>query len=202
MLRIRQPQLGGVGGTSYTLTAAQGSFTLTGQDANLVVGRLPLTADQGAYTLTGQDATLTYDQNFYTVTADAGSFTLTGQSAGLTYTPFRQQQGGGFGWYPPKLVRAAKRKKSLRDLHADDVRQLFEVVTEAKGQAPVAAQKAVERARAPVVRVVPRPDPNAPTGPPVNWDSVAADVVATHALLQAYRQMLDEQDALAALLLA
>lgn len=129
---------------------------------------------------------------------DATILLLEAQDAPAATAP----RGGAFGWYPPKLVRAATKKKGLKDLHADDIRQLVEVVTEAKGGVPQATAKAVERAKAPVVRVVPRPVETPPETPPVNWDSVAADVLATQALLQAYRQMLDEQDALAALLLA
>lgn len=41
------------GGSPYTLTAAQGSYALTGQDTTLTAARL-LTAAQGSYGLTGQ----------------------------------------------------------------------------------------------------------------------------------------------------
>jgi Concanavalin A-like lectin/glucanases superfamily len=69
---------------SRLLTAAQGSFALTGQAATLKAARL-ITAAQGSYTLTGQDATLTYTPAVtYTLTAAQGAFTLTGQAAGLT----------------------------------------------------------------------------------------------------------------------
>ena len=70
-------------GPTYTLTAAQGSFTLTGQAAGLTASRL-LTAAQGSYTLTGQAATLKAAR---LITAAQGSYTLTGQDATLTYTP-------------------------------------------------------------------------------------------------------------------
>jgi hypothetical protein len=71
------------GPTAYTLTADAGSFTLSGQDANLTIGRI-LTADAGAFTLSGQDAALSVGR---VITADAGAFTLTGQDATLTVTP-------------------------------------------------------------------------------------------------------------------
>ncbi len=62
-----------------TMAAAQGSFALTGQDAGLLFGHL-LTAGQGSYSLTGQDASLTATR---LLTAAQGSFSLTGQDAGL-----------------------------------------------------------------------------------------------------------------------
>ena len=72
-------------GTSYTLTAEAGSFTITGQDANLEHHR-SLAADAGSFTITGFDATLTYNPvQSYTLTADAGSFVITGSPATLTY---------------------------------------------------------------------------------------------------------------------
>lgn len=63
----------------YTLTAAQGSFTLTGQAAALRAARL-LTAAQGSHTLTGQAANLLAGRR---LAAAQGSFALTGQSANL-----------------------------------------------------------------------------------------------------------------------
>lgn len=92
-------------GTSYTLTADQGSYSLTGQAANLLENRI-VTAAQGSYILTGQNANLTYStasvllaaQGSYTLigsdalvdtsmNADQGSYTLTGFDANLVYTP-------------------------------------------------------------------------------------------------------------------
>lgn len=42
------------------ITALKGTYTITGNDANLAYGRLPLTAALGTYAVTGVDATLTY----------------------------------------------------------------------------------------------------------------------------------------------
>ena len=94
---------GAGGGGAYSLTAEQGSFTLTGADADLLAGR-SLTAEQGSFTLTGADAdllagrSLTAEQGSFTLTgadasllasreltAEQGSFTLTGADADLTY---------------------------------------------------------------------------------------------------------------------
>lgn len=93
------------GGGSYSLTAEQGSYTLTGQAAGLLAGRV-LAAAQGSYTLSGQAAALlkgnvlTAAQGSYALTgqdvgllrglllsAAQGSYALTGQDATLTYTP-------------------------------------------------------------------------------------------------------------------
>ena len=95
---------GSMGTTSYTLTAAQGSYSLTGQTANLARAYVPMAANQGSYGLTGQDATLSYaaarsmpaDVGFYTLAgsealvdiamnAGLGEYALTGQNATLDY---------------------------------------------------------------------------------------------------------------------
>lgn len=64
---------------SYTLVAAQGSYSLTGQAAGLRASR-SLTAAQGSYSLNGQAATL---RKSYPLVAAQGSYSLTGQPAGL-----------------------------------------------------------------------------------------------------------------------
>ena len=88
--------------TGSTLTAAQGSFSLTGQSANTLFGRslpsgvgsiaftgnaaglvrgyTPLTAAQGALTLTGQDAGSIVIR---TMSSAVGTFAFTGNAAGL-----------------------------------------------------------------------------------------------------------------------
>ncbi len=66
-------------GGAYTLTAAQGSYSLTGQAALLLAQR-KIAAAQGAYALTGQAAEL---EKGYTMPAAQGAYTLTGQAAEL-----------------------------------------------------------------------------------------------------------------------
>lgn len=92
-------------GPTYTLTADHGSFTLTGQAANLVASRV-ITAEHGTFALSGQAAglqasrKLVVDHGSFTLSgqnvalqagrkllADHGAFTLTGQDVGFTYTP-------------------------------------------------------------------------------------------------------------------
>jgi hypothetical protein len=65
--------------TGYTLTAAQGSFSLSGQAAGLKAAR-KLAASQGSYALAGQAAGLKAGRK---LVAAQGSYTLTGQAAGL-----------------------------------------------------------------------------------------------------------------------
>ena len=67
------------GSTAVTLTAEQGSYSLSGQTAGLLAGRL-LTSAQGDYSLTGQDAALLA---FRTLAAEKGTYTLTGKDAEL-----------------------------------------------------------------------------------------------------------------------
>ncbi len=65
------------------ITALTGSYTITGNDAGLLYGRLPLTAAVGTYTITGVDAAF---PRTYVLTADAGSYAVTGVNANLTYS--------------------------------------------------------------------------------------------------------------------
>lgn len=71
------------GGATYTLTAATGSFSLTGNATGLTVAR-QITAASGGFTLTGNSAALTAAR---LLTAATGTFTLTGNAADLIYTP-------------------------------------------------------------------------------------------------------------------
>lgn len=71
------------GGGPYTLTADAGSYTYTGTDATLKVGR-KVSAASGTYTYTGTAATLKVG---YVVPAASGAYTYTGSDATLTYTP-------------------------------------------------------------------------------------------------------------------
>lgn len=98
-------ELVAAGATNYTLTAAKGTFTLTGQAANLKAART-LPAATGSFTLTGQAAGLITAKSLTAsagsfilggqtvslkvarvLSASAGSFTFAGQAATLTYTP-------------------------------------------------------------------------------------------------------------------
>lgn len=77
------------GGTSYTLTADQGTYVLTGSDARI---DRELNGDQGSFTITGQAANLSRG---YRCVADQGSYVLVGQNANLQYS------GAG-----PKIITA------------------------------------------------------------------------------------------------
>lgn len=83
-------------GPTYTLSADAGSFTINGQDANLIYGRV-LVADSGSFTITGQDANFIRN---YVLSAESGNFTITGQDARLVYS----------GTEIP-VVRVAERKR-------------------------------------------------------------------------------------------
>lgn len=65
------------GGPTYTLSAAYGSFTLTGNTASLKASR-KITTSAGSYTLTGNTSSLKASRK---LTGASGSFTLTGQAA-------------------------------------------------------------------------------------------------------------------------
>lgn len=61
----------------YTLTADQGSYTMTGNTAGLLRA-LKMAAAQGTYTMTGNAANLTYGK---TLIADTGTYVITGYDA-------------------------------------------------------------------------------------------------------------------------
>jgi hypothetical protein len=64
-----------------TLTAASGSFAITGTDATLKYNR-QFVADSGAYAVTGTDATL---RRSFPLIATSGTFAITGADATLRY---------------------------------------------------------------------------------------------------------------------
>jgi hypothetical protein len=68
--------------TTYTMTASQGSYTLTGQSMTPKVSRL-LALAQGAFTLTGQAMSPKVSR---LLTAAQGAYTLTGQAVTLKWS--------------------------------------------------------------------------------------------------------------------
>lgn len=68
---------------AYTLTAASGSYALTGTTAALAFGGR-LAAESGSYALSGTAVTLTYaGASTYTLTAESGSYAVTGTTVSL-----------------------------------------------------------------------------------------------------------------------
>jgi hypothetical protein len=77
---------------AYTLTAATGSYTLTGQAANLLKG-FRLAAGTGTFTLTGIAATL---RRGFGIVAETGTFILTGNPASLLAARKLVAEAGSF----------------------------------------------------------------------------------------------------------
>jgi hypothetical protein len=96
-------------GNSYTLPAAQGSYTITGNDAGLRVARRVI-ASPGAYTLTGNAATLRVARR---LTAVPGAYAITGNAANLikgTAPKSLQAAGGSYVITGrPAALRTARR---------------------------------------------------------------------------------------------
>lgn len=67
-------------GATYTLTAEQATYTVTGGNAGLTAN-FKLSSEQATYTLTGGDAGLTAGRQ---LSAEQATYTLTGGTAGLT----------------------------------------------------------------------------------------------------------------------
>ncbi len=78
-------------GSTYTITASAGSFTLTGQPAGLKAVR-KLSAATGVGTITGQPASLEAGR---ILAAEAGAVTTAGQDAALTATRTLADSNGG-----------------------------------------------------------------------------------------------------------
>jgi len=102
---------GGGGGSTYTLTAAAGSFALTGQSAALLASR-KLTAAQGTFSLSGQAASLKASRR---LTAAQGSFSLAGQSASLLASRRLTASQGSFSLsgQPANLAYSGSGSKTL-----------------------------------------------------------------------------------------
>lgn len=66
-------------GSGFTITAENGSYGLTGRDANVLYARI-MPAAQGSYALTGVDALLVKSGS-YSFNAEVGSYTLVGANA-------------------------------------------------------------------------------------------------------------------------
>lgn len=74
-------QINGISaGSAFSITAEFGSYTLTGQTANLLAGGF-ISAESGSYTLIGSEALRDVEMN-----ADAGDYDLNGQDAELLST--------------------------------------------------------------------------------------------------------------------
>lgn len=69
---------------AYTLTAASGTYSISGQPATILKSKL-LTAASGSYSIAGQDATITYTAppTGYTIVADYGTYSISGQPASI-----------------------------------------------------------------------------------------------------------------------
>ena len=102
------------GGGAFTLTADAGTFSLSGQNAGLTVGR-SVTAAQASFTLSGQNAGLLLNRSLvssvgsfalsgqdakflrtFVVIGGVGSFSLSGQDAGLLATRTITADAGSF----------------------------------------------------------------------------------------------------------
>jgi len=118
-------------GPTYTLSLAQGSYTLTGQATAFTHGRTCVMV-QGSYTLTGQSVgmthgrTLSLSQGSYTLTGQAtafthgrtcvmvqGSYTLTGQAVALTHGRTLSLSQGSYSLTGQSLAISAQRSLTV-----------------------------------------------------------------------------------------
>ncbi len=80
------PIVGATGG-AFTLSADGGTYSYSGNDANLIytpTGSYTLTADGGVYSYSGNNSDLRYSR---VLVADGGTYSYSGNNANLVYTP-------------------------------------------------------------------------------------------------------------------
>lgn len=90
--RRGQPLIGLVSASTYTLTASTGSFTLSGNAAELTVSR-KLTASTAAFVFTGNSVNLIVSRK---LSATSGSFSLSGNNASLIVARVLSANSGSF----------------------------------------------------------------------------------------------------------
>jgi len=84
----------GAAPTGYQLIADPGSYTISGQDVDLLHDRnIPI--ESGSYTITGQDVDLVYSFGFI-LSADPGSYTISGQDVDLLHNRVLPVEPGSY----------------------------------------------------------------------------------------------------------
>jgi hypothetical protein len=98
-----------VGG--YTLAADGGTYSYSGNNANLRYNRI-LVADGGTYSYSGNNANLIYAPGgAYTLTAEGGVYSYNGNNADLVYSGQPAPQFFGYGGPPPEKEKPRKKRK-------------------------------------------------------------------------------------------
>lgn len=82
-------------GAVYTLTCQSGSYTVSGQSANILRHR-NLSANSGSYSVNGQSVSILRHRR---LTANAGAYVLNGQPVSIVWTP-----SAGVVWPSPSTV--------------------------------------------------------------------------------------------------
>ena len=82
MLRVRVPRITGAASNAYTLVADGGTYTYSGNNANIIYSRV-LQADGGVYSYTGNNANLLFNR---ILVANGGVYSYSGNNANLTYS--------------------------------------------------------------------------------------------------------------------
>jgi hypothetical protein len=88
----------GAAAGAFTLVADGGTYTYTGNNANLVyttAGAFNLPADGGTYTYTGNNANLLFNR---VLAADGGTYTYTGNNANLLFNRVLAADGGTYSY--------------------------------------------------------------------------------------------------------
>jgi hypothetical protein len=179
LLLFNQPAAG-----AYTLTAAGGVYSYSGNNADLRVNRV-LSADGGTYSYAGNDATLTYTTaGAFTLVADGGVYSYSGNNANLLFsgTPIvviDTHDGDR------KRRRKFQEDEEARAKRRQQIQNAYEVLLEGRPEV-------VEAIAAPFVDTPKTPGIAVQT-PSVNWDALLDDLDAAEQLYAAYVELDDEE---------
>ena len=166
---------------NYVLAADGGTYSYSGNDANLLLKRV-LAADGGTYTYSGNNANLTYTTaGAFVLTAEGGVYSYSGNDANLSFSgvpivDFDTHDGD-------RLRRRFAADRDERKKRRSDVIAAFEALVEGKN--PIVEEIVEEFTVAKATPSVRKPR--------IDYDKLIRDIDAVQRLWNAYIDMDDEE---------
>ena len=176
----------GVGAIAFTLTADGGTYTYSGNDANLTytpaAAGYTLVADGGVYSYSGNNANLIYTTSgAFVLQADGGVYSYSGNDANLSFSgmpvvDFDTHDGD-------RQRRRFATDRDERKKRRSDIIAAFEVLVEGKSPIveEIVEEFTVAKARPSVEK------------PRIDYDKLLRDIDAVQRLWNAYIDMDDEE---------
>jgi len=174
----------GAAANAFTLVADGGTYTYTGNNANLVytpAGAFVLSADGGTYSYSGNNANLTYTTaGAFVLQADGGVYTYSGNNANLLFsgTPIIVDFDTHDGDKHRKRIRKVRDERELR---REQVITAYQTLLEAR---PEETAEIVAEYATPATTL---------RAPSVDFDALLADLDAAERLYEAYIELDDEE---------